>query len=531
MPGYLFVFVGLTVYVWAQGFIMETSGLAKYYWLCNCIFLLSIYTFTGTGYSHGSKNFSIKHFLYNGVVFLAFVEAAVVILQYGAVIAVPTRLFRCTGTWSNPNISAIFLALSLTSVLFINKNAITIFKKLVSKIVLLIVLIALFLLGSRTAFLVTIIILLFEYSSYLYALIYKYIKIGEKQFEYSLYIFFVVVMILLSVFVKEKSTSGRIYILKNAIEVISQKPILGYGFGQFERDYNLYTASKNTLDNEHVNMAYNDFIELGIEGGLVGFILWVLFLGLLIGFCLKNGIIRMYPVVLSFIIVQVTNFGFQAIPIMVLFLMYIGVEAAEVLRSPDSSPILGSKDITHTVLSIFLLIISIIGLINTSKISGAFYRKAEIVKKYFGQNRVKELLRLSEVLNPFSSFHENIGDAFLQASNYENALMYYSFALKKSSSPSLFSKLGYCYQMVGKFDSSQREYEIVQRMEPKLLSPHLALLNLFHQKKDTLNIIREAKMIIEMPVKIQNARSDEIKQYADSIFKIVTNPPVIKVLK
>lgn len=76
---------------------------------------------------------------------------------------------------------------------------------------------------------------------------------------------------------KEGSTNSRIQIWKNSLGLIYKKPITGYGFGEFEKEYNMYAAQKLSPVNDHVITAYNDIIELGVEGGLIAIILWLAF--------------------------------------------------------------------------------------------------------------------------------------------------------------------------------------------------------------------------------------------------------------
>jgi uncharacterized membrane protein len=437
---------------------------------------------------------------------------------------VPSPLFRCTGTWANPNISAIFLSLSLFSIFYANKSITLSIQKIVLKIWLIVAIIAVLLLGSRTAFVVATVIILFEVSHQVLAVINKFIDFNKRKFNYTLIAVIASMLLALTIFTKGDSSVSRIKVLSNSIGLIAQQPILGYGFGQFEREYNLYAANKKESFNEHVNMAYNDFVELTIEGGVIGLLIWILFLSLLFHHSIKNKQNQLLPILISFLIIQCTNFGFQAIPVVILFLTIIGVETVgETWYSEDTDKFLTRPTLFWRFPSLMLIIggVSLFIFIKVSVLSNAFYQKNTLAKESFGAERVNKLLSLSETLGTYASYQESLGDGFLQASNYQKALPRYLLAAEKTSMPAVYSKIGFCYQKLNQFDSSQKHYFIVQNMEPQKLSPHLALLNLYHQKRDTGNLITEAKIIANMRIKIKNKRSVEIKNYADSILKSV----------
>lgn len=80
--------------------------------------------------------------------------------------------------------------------------------------------------------------------------------------------------------------SARLTVLPQAIDMFIEKPFTGYGLGQFESEYLLYTARQHQLNSnypvaiEDVTHPFNEVLFWGIEGGLIpviGIILAALF--------------------------------------------------------------------------------------------------------------------------------------------------------------------------------------------------------------------------------------------------------------
>ena len=66
--------------------------------------------------------------------------------------------------------------------------------------------------------------------------------------------------------------------LKDSLKMVLHRPLLGWGFGTF---YVVYPSFRSFYTNLIVNAAHNDFVELAVETGLVGFAIvaggWFLF--------------------------------------------------------------------------------------------------------------------------------------------------------------------------------------------------------------------------------------------------------------
>jgi O-antigen ligase len=83
----------------------------------------------------------------------------------------------------------------------------------------------------------------------------------------------------------ETSTSNRIFLWHEAFKLILSHPLVGIGLEQFHYYYDRLIISQSTQLNQHGISVHNQYLEWGMEGGILWLILGVLFLLSLIILC------------------------------------------------------------------------------------------------------------------------------------------------------------------------------------------------------------------------------------------------------
>lgn len=86
----------------------------------------------------------------------------------------------------------------------------------------------------------------------------------------------------------DTSTSNRLFLWREAINLIIAHPIIGIGLEQFHYYYSVLIISQSTQLNQHGISIHNQYLEWGVEGGILWLILGVMFLLSLIIFCACN---------------------------------------------------------------------------------------------------------------------------------------------------------------------------------------------------------------------------------------------------
>ena len=284
LPLYL---IGLfTAYCWFSGFTNANNdpvNITLYYMPVNTLLLLAFVFLLLNGYvSHASVCFSIM--------FVAGFECLVCFLQQIGILGSANEFFTVTGTYINPNVTAMFLAMSIPSTAYLFYNGKRKLHRTVALLVFVSTCIALGLLNCRTAFIgsavATIIILNNQYS-----LLHKL----NQKFSNAMVACFVVGCLTLVTLAgnwlyhfKQASSDGRAFTWKICLGMITDKPITGYGYGRFTYAYNLAQAAyfakglgtaQEIMNADYVHICYNDFLEKIVDGGILGLLIYIAFIG------------------------------------------------------------------------------------------------------------------------------------------------------------------------------------------------------------------------------------------------------------
>ena len=396
---------------------------------------------------------------------------------------------------------------------------------IVINIGLLFTILAIALLKCRSAYLVVLIFLAFEYITPNIINKIKSIKIGFRILILAFILLAIVFTLSFLIASKQASTNGRLMIAENCLRLIKSKPITGYGFGTFEKTYNDYSVSLKITQNEFVNYAYNDFLELGVEGGIPAFFLWSLFIFFVIIFSYR-GVRSEYnilPAVIAFLILQLTNFAFYALPVFSVFLVYVGL----ITPSPE---VINSKVLTQyfrisvskKVKNIFAVIgicISATFFFSALFIGVALHKNATINNTSSILEKRFEFENIGHYLNGYPQYHEYYGDYWMKENRNDSALLQFCIALKNTDAPKLLLKTGYCFQQMNLYDSSEFYFKKAIMIQPYKFFPRLFLLKMYVAKQDSAKVIKEAEQIVLMPIKVKSKEVDIIKEYAQKILK------------
>src|ERR1700733_12373178 len=228
LPAPILLFIALTLFIFLHGLITHTLNLTHYYWVANAALFWGAWSLGG-GRLLGAGS---------GVSLLALFQSLVICCQQLGFLSSKNPLYACTGTWENPNVTAMFLSLAVYSVLQ------GIRRSRAAYVILLFILLALLLLQCRTAIIVTAVFLIGHNWARLNTFIKSKTRLPGRVMAVMAGGVLVTAILLLAFGVKRVSSQGRIRIWEASIRLIGQKPFTGQGFGRFEKQYNLFAAKE-----------------------------------------------------------------------------------------------------------------------------------------------------------------------------------------------------------------------------------------------------------------------------------------------
>lgn len=457
----------------------------------------------------------------NGILLMTTVQIASLVAQSAGCMDSYNEFFPLTGFSENPNVTAILLAVSFPMI--IDKIHEKRHRKFwVVFLVLLCIYVAM--LKCRTAFIgltaIGIVRLIFSRKiriwwrqmSYLRRTILCSVLLASAiALAYALYCF------------NHASADGRMLVWKVSCEMLQEHP-MGCGVGMFEHDYNLrqgeYFASEAATYMERLNsgtvyMAYNDFIEQGVECGWPGMLLLLTFYFLLMAKAYRKRKIRELSVLIAFFLMSFTNFIYATIqPWLVLIVCAGSIIGNE--RRPTGREL-------HVVTSARIVLTSVLALLlclHTSLAIAQMQLGRLQCKVSRGEKvNLQNVESMSKYIGTSEAYWHFLYEQYYEQGLYAKALQCNLKRMEYTSTPDVFFSAFGCYAQMNQAEKGIPYIMDVARMLPQNLTSRLVLLKWFDSSQKEVEALAMAEEIVRMPIKIKNRRSEEIRNYAKNYIK------------
>ena len=523
----VFIFGALIAYSCLHGLFLHgyLNFRHIYLLLCGLLLLSANCLFRKQGYNYKTL------FIIIGL--LGVIESLWCLLQYIGLIDSASTYFSVSGSWVNPNVTAMFLAMCLPALLALRLIHTGIFRKVISASFLLI-LVTLVLLNCRTAYIGTgtAIMLMLNYRFG----ITDWLKKKKNRFQ-SLVLLFFSLLILLPICIKlyqskKESADGRLLVWKISLEMkeynLEQAKYIGSG-----------KASIAELKNAgSVKMAYNEFLQNAVEGGIVGFILFTaLILSLLLLPVYKERYLpqsnlnktkpekqnptegQLYKVaaysgIAAFTIMSVMNFTIEAIPVMCLFIIFaVMISVRHFTTETKSLKIFYTPIFRPVTIPALLNNVSAVILIGSGLLigysqmnqAGAFLQNKTAVDLIAKKQNIKALCLLLGIQKPLQyseSYWHNVGIVWYKLNDYQKAIKAFEQAKVFTSNPEIYSEAGRCYERTGQYNDAETNYRIAVNLEPHRFIPRYTLMQLYQNNGHLSETQLMAKSILDIKPKI-----------------------------
>lgn len=359
---------------------------------------------------------------------------------------------------------------------------------------------------------------------------------------------------------KKASADGRKFIWKLSLEMIPQKPFLGYGYGFYAKEYNLFQADyiqkgKATIaemeNAAHVLVAHNDYIQNAVDGGIIGFILMLLFLVSLL-FSLNNQkkdtgndqvgsaesdhhtqleksyFNLSYAGIVAFILMATMNFSIQNIPVMSMLSFYTAIICSRTnpIRIPKKLAFIETSKRFSILSKIITIIVSIYLIHTLFGIANADHlnKEAELLKKEGKYEQALVIMpKLEAYLKEDSNYWKNYGNLLYQLHNYPAAIRCLNKAAEFDTGPALYLGLGICNEKLEQFPTAIGYYTQLVNLKPSKFVFRFRLMNAYLQNKDTVNSLKTAQGILDLKPKIPSKKVLYYKNKAQKLISYMNN--------
>lgn len=348
-----------------------------------------------------------------------------------------------------------------------------------------------------------------------------------------------VVLAALTFFYKRDSSQGRVLIYKVSGEMFMQNWLWGIGGGQFKVRYNEFQAqyfaghsidSKEALLADNTFYAFNDFFEILIESGGIGFLLYVtavVFFVRRIGPALKNSEPIYLAALGSLICISTAAFfsyPLRSFPIAMQVAGFLALLST--FSNSKSSPVfvlLGGFVYRPLLLLAFLLLVLHFSYMIWYRTES--HRAFTLSRGGFKKEALKKYERLS------NSYIKEGHTCYLYARE-----LYYAERLDHADRVLQNLKRYYCNHEVyilsakiaegkGNYQMAEQQYLFAINMVPNRMLSRFELLNFYVKQKDTVNAIYWAESILNMPVKVPSSITNALQQKVAGLLSQLKDRP------
>ena len=338
----------------------------------------------------------------------------------------------------------------------------------------------------------------------------------------------IIVLLLLMFVFKKDSANGRLFIWKNTIHSITERPWIGYGIGTFPYEYGKSQAeyfSQEVYSSQEERVAgspeyaFNEYLHCILEGGIV----LLLLVGLLLFFTVKQGIHNSaYAAlggILSLFIFAMTSYPFQIFSfwVMVVLLMAVCVSSA-----PRQLPT-GTKNSRYAKIVPFCLFLLTIGIVAKVKNYAPLVESWNKCRLLMSRGAIKPAAR--GYLQLYADFRHNSSFLFeyalclIEQKHYNDANTILRRAALVSNDAMIYNLMGENYQKMKLYKKAEACFLYSTDLLPGRIYPYYLLTLLYTESSfyqpEKMEMTRQ--IVLTKQPKINSKAIEEMRENVKNI--------------
>jgi O-antigen ligase len=488
----------------------------------------------------GSRRVAFERIFLTGVLLISLIECIIVLAQYVGILPPLNTLFRVTGTFHNPAPVSLLLACTLPVLVYdilFSKSSnflnflLTVFTIILSVVVLIIV-------KNRTSWIAILFALIFIFDKkFVFTKYFRRFQSAWWKVTALLAVFALLVWAL--IMLNPASVASRLLVWKISFHHFLQHPVMGSGYGAFKESYMKWQIEylekhpgfvNQTILNQQVSnvsgwvkTAYNEYLEILVEQGVIGLVIFSLFIINILGnFFRKNDTYSVFPIyafliVVAILILALFSYPFYSLPNLLLFFFAIAVIDVYATNPVNDNSAVSGGGLSARLIAIlpimgFLLLASF--LVNLTR----SYNSYALAKQFKEQeDDYEKALPLYQECYSTLRFDPvyllDYGICFYDSGQHQEAYKEISAAMKLDNNPRIYLLLANLYMEQHQYAASEKMYKAAIGINPALLLPKFLLLKSYIKQQNKAKAIETAQDILSKPPKL---RSELAVMIADS---------------
>lgn len=325
-------------------------------------------------------------------------------------------------------------------------------------------------------------------------------------------------------FLKKDSADGRLLMWIVSLRAICGHPVFGSGIGGFHKAFS--DSQKEYFmanpDSSFASVAgapeyaFNDFLEVGVEQGLVGLLLFTSII--VVSVCkLLRGKEEIGYGLIALSVCAMFSYPFSLLPFRVLGCLFV-VRAAAL----DKQPLLIMAGWHKAVVSIAscVVCVSLLVPINIRIRDKVNAVKDFAIDKVLRIRTVNDLhLERAKILCDHPKYLFWLGKRLRNVGRYEESLDAFRLGTEVSCDNMFYVMMGNVCTSLKRFDEAEVHYKAAHYMQPCKLYPLHQLLLLYESEGRTEDAGRVAQAILDTKPKVRSSATDEMKTYASEFLR------------
>ncbi|MCF6297030.1 MAG: O-antigen ligase family protein [Flavobacteriaceae bacterium] len=349
------------------------------------------------------------------------------------------------------------------------------------------------------------------------------LKSATTKILTSTILFFTIIFISIVLYnYKPQSAFGRLFIWKVSKTMAMEKPLFGKGFGSFEADYskvqaNYFLNNKGTSNEiqvaDYVTVAYNEFLEMFIESGVIGLLLFVSILYFALGKKYNSKTSKHHisakASLVSLLALSMVSYPFRLMPNILLLVVCLFI----IFNTGQYKTISIALKLRKGLFLLWFIAISGLIFLGGRHVLGTYYFKkgyAKVLNQDFDSG-ITNYKKAHVYLGNNGNFIFYYGAALYLNQNYSKSIPYLQRAVDLRSDPNAFITLGNSFKALNRYDKAEKAYQTAANIIPSRIYPKYLLANLYVKMQQPDKALNMAKTILNSKEKVPTTAGDEIK--------------------
>jgi O-antigen ligase len=344
---------------------------------------------------------------------------------------------------------------------------------------------------------------------------------------------------------KKDSADGRLFIYRNTLSMVADKPITGHGYGGFNAQYMNYQAAffannpdaPQALNAGGGGYAFNEYLKHATEFGMAGLILMLAVIA--IAFMSKPGAAKnpnqavsdhaklemliSRAMLISVCVFALASYPGKVLPVKIALVFSLAslARCTRVWQPGCRVPTAGLWLIKAIVVLVFVPALFFLpGFLKTSKQAQKDWLSAY---RFYQLGAYPQAINIFEkaypVLHYNGNFLTNYGKALSMAGLHYEAIEIMQKAAWTQPGTVAYTALGDSYKATNQYEEAEKAYAHASNMIPSRLYPKYLLAKLFEETEQNEKARQTAENILTSNAKIESTAVNQIRQEMQDLIK------------